>query len=131
MEEVQRIASFFRDSLRIPGIVARFAEIRKNPRIPLQNILSSILLMPFWGATSLLALDRFSRKAMVRRLFGCRRKMVVSDTTVARVLNWLDEKAVITALPSLVECLDRLGFLKRRLSDWGSSTDRSWELTIT
>ena len=115
MATEKRIASFFRDSLRIPELIARFPDIRKHPRIPLQNILSSLLLMPFWGATSLLSLDRLSRKRQVKGLFGCQRKLVVSDTTIARVLGWVDEATPQQALLSLAPRLKLIECLQRRL----------------
>lgn len=115
MAEGQRIASFFRDSMRIPELIARFPDIRKNPRIPLPNILVSLLLMPFWGATSLLSLDRLVRKRRVKSLFRCRRKMVVSDSTIARMLRWLDWRRAVEVLLSLCDPLERLHLLRRRL----------------
>lgn len=115
MAKGKRIASFFRDSMRVPEILARFHDIRKNPQIPLQNILASILLMPFWGATSLLSLDRLSRKRRVKGLFNCRRKMVASDSTIARVLRWLDATVVEEVLQGLWQRLEPLGCLQRHL----------------
>lgn len=70
----------------------RFTDIRKKPQIRLQDILVSLLFMPFFSLTSLLGLDRTARSGSFKRLFRCQRKMVVSDSTVARVLNWLDER---------------------------------------
>lgn len=75
------------------GIFAKIKEIsdiRKNPEIPLSNIIMSVLLMPFYGLKSLLALDRLARKKYFKRLFNCDRKMITSDSTMFRVLNWLD-----------------------------------------
>jgi hypothetical protein len=68
----------------------RFTDIRKKPQIRLQDILASLLFMPFFSLTSLLGLDRTTRTRSFKRLFRCQRKMVVSDSTVERVLNWLE-----------------------------------------
>jgi hypothetical protein len=61
--------------------------------------------MPFFGLAchSLLFLDREARKKQFKKLFGSKRKMVVSDSTLKRVLNWLSRKTAIVFL---------LGFLK-------------------
>jgi hypothetical protein len=69
----------------------QFADIRKKPQIRLQDIIVSVLFMPFFGLTSLLGLDRTTRTGSFKRLFRSQRKMVVSDSTVARVLDWLDD----------------------------------------
>ena len=69
----------------------QFADIRKKPQIRLQDIIVSVLFMPFFGLTSLLGLDRTTRTGSFKRLFRSQRKIVVSDSSVARVLNWLDD----------------------------------------
>jgi len=68
----------------------QFADIRKKPQIRLQDIIVALVFMPFFSLTSLLGLDRITRTLSFKRLFRSQRKMVVSDSTVARVLNWLD-----------------------------------------
>ena len=55
----------------------------------------SILLMPFYELKSLLGLDRLSRKKKFKGLFDCRRKMVASDSTISRVLHWMDPNEII------------------------------------
>jgi hypothetical protein len=51
--------------------------------------------MPFYQLKSLLALDRVSRKKSYKRLFNCERKMVASDSTIARILKWVDKEKII------------------------------------
>ncbi len=115
----QKIASFFRDSLRIPESIARFSDIRNHPRISLKTILVFLLLMPFWGVTSLLALDRISSKRQVKTVFDFKRKMVASDSTVARVLKWLDGALAAELLRGIGTQLNRRGYLRRKLSAKG------------
>jgi hypothetical protein len=49
----------------------------------------SLFIMPFFGIASLLSNDREARAQRYKLLCGCRRKMVGSDSTFARVLKWL------------------------------------------
>jgi hypothetical protein len=70
--------------------ISRFTDIRKNPQIKLSAIILLILLMYFYGLKSFLALDRVCRKKRFKSLFRCSRKMVASDSTIIRALNWID-----------------------------------------
>ena len=84
-----QITNFLGNTLKLGQLFAVFSDIRKNPTISLPMILSSVFLMPFFGLTSLLALDTLARNHSFKRLFDCKRKMVVSDSTVARVPRWI------------------------------------------
>jgi len=78
--------------------------------------------MPFYGMTSLLALDRQARMSSYMKLFDCSMKLpgtdhiVVSDTTIARVLRWLGEKKSRGFLLSFVARFDELGLLEKALA---------------
>ena len=87
-----KLATFFRDTVRIPQILESFSDIRKHPRIRLRDILMCVFLMPVWGMTALLRLDYHLRTPKQLRLFRCPegKKIVISDTTIARVLRWID-----------------------------------------
>ncbi len=61
MADASRLAVFLQDTLTLPRIFARFHDIRQHPRIPLNTILTAVLLMPFWGMTALLRLDTLLR----------------------------------------------------------------------
>ena len=50
-------------------LLRRFADIRKKPQIKLQDILMCVLFMPFFSLTSLLGLDRTTRKCSFKSLF--------------------------------------------------------------
>ncbi len=69
--------------------ISHLTDIRKNPQIQLTHIVLSVLLMPFFSLHSLLSLDRVSRRCEFKKYFGCRRKMVASDSTISRALHWL------------------------------------------
>ena len=92
MKEVSAVGHFLKEQARLIEKISQFTDIRKNPQIRLNHIVLSVLLMPFYSITSLLGLDRLSRKQSFKKLFGCTRKMVASDCTVNRALRWLDCK---------------------------------------
>ena len=60
-------------------------------RHPLRTIVLSLFLMPFYGMTSLLALDRQARISSYMKLFDCSRKLPgadhigILDTTIAEL----------------------------------------------
>ena len=102
-------------------LLRRFADIRKKPQIKLQDILMCVLFMPFFSLTSLLGLDRTTRKCSFKRLFRSERKMVVSDSTVARVLNWLDEAQVQQLQRAFLGMFERHHLSKRELVPGGKA----------
>jgi hypothetical protein len=94
VKEVSLIGRFLKEQAHLIEKISQFTDIRKNPQIKLNHIVLSVLLMPFYSVTSLLGLDRLSRKNQFKKLFGCTRKMVASDSTFNRALRWLDSKEV-------------------------------------
>ena len=118
-----KLATFFRDSVRIPQILESFSDIRKHPRIRLRDILMSVFLMPVWGMSALLRLDYHLRTPKLLRLFRCPegKKVVVSDTTIARVLRWIDPQQSSEALFAPCYMLNAEGLLQRRLMPKGPS----------
>ena len=80
-----------------------------------------IFCTPFFGHTSMLAADRDAHTRR-RRVFldaehrrdGVR--MVASDTTLQRVLRWLDPQPARTVLLEIARRLDRMGLLSARLA---------------
>ena len=94
MKEVSILGHFLKEKAHLLEKISQFTDIRKNPQIKLNHIILSVLLMPFYSITSLLGLDRLSRKSQFKKLFGCTRKMVASDSTVNRAMRWLKEKEV-------------------------------------
>jgi hypothetical protein len=92
--------------------------------------------MPFFGFTSLLSLHREARKKQFKKLFGSIRKMVVSDSTMKRVLSWLSRKVAIVFLIGFlrvfeIEGLSRKSFQKTSPAGGsGSLMDPLWALII-
>ena len=122
MQNGPKIANFLNQTLNIKRLFSVFTDIRKRPTIPLRTILLSIFLMPFYGMTSLLALDRQARMTSYMKLFDCSKKLpgtdhiVVSDTTIARVLRWLGDKKSRWFLLSFVARFDELRLLTKTLA---------------
>lgn len=117
----KKFATFLKDTLAVSRLTECFREFRTNPDIPLRHIIGTILWMPFLGARSLLGVDRLARTPSVRALFGLtERKMVVSDTTIKRVLKRCSPQWSRTALLRLAAPLERLRMLKRALVHRGT-----------
>ena len=87
--ESERIARITRQAFLKTPLFQGFTDIRRRPQIKLQAILMSLFAMPLSGLKSLLSNDREARTSRYKKLFGCDRKMVASDSTFARVLKWL------------------------------------------
>ena len=107
MKEVSVVGRFLKEQARLIEKISQFTDIRKNPQIKLNHIVLSVLLMPFYSVTSLLGLDRLSRKQIFKKLFGCTRKMVASDSTVNRALRWLDSQEVEELQTSFLPLLEQ------------------------
>ncbi len=60
-----------------------------------------------------------ARTERYKRLFGCPRKMVASDSTLARVLRWLDPQQVKAFLLSFLGKFEQRDLLRKRLSPGG------------
>jgi len=118
----EEISAFLRRNLRLHRLFDLFRDIRRNPVIPLKNLLGLIFCMPFFGQTTMLGADRDARKKRQRLLFDAEHrrdhvKMVASDSTLQRVLRWLDPQAARRVLIEIARRLDRMGLLSARLSE--------------
>ena len=87
MSETRIAGLLLKEKARLLKQISLFTDIRKNPQIQLTYIVLSVLLMPFLNLHSLLSLDRVSRRSEFKKLFGCTRKMVASDSAVSRALH--------------------------------------------
>lgn len=115
------LTAFLRQRLRLHRLFSLFRDIRRDPVIPLKNLLGMIFCMPFFGHTSMLAADRDARTRRRRVFFDAEHrrdgvKMVASDTTLQRVVRWLDPQAARTMLFEMARRLDRLRLLSTQLS---------------
>jgi hypothetical protein len=116
----EEVSAFLRRTLRLPRLFDLFRDIRRNPVIPLKTILGMVFCMPFFGQTSMLGVDRDARKKRFRSLFDSDRRrdgvrMVGSDSTLQRVLRWLDPQPAQRVLIEIARRLDRLGLLTAQL----------------
>jgi len=98
---------------------SQFTDIRKNPEIKLKDIITSIVLMPFYGVTSLLGFDRLSRKKQYKKLFRSNRKMVASDSTIKRALMWLNEKEAERFQGSFLKLFEEENLSRIQLTEKG------------
>jgi len=113
--ENKRIARLAREGFLNEPLFKGFTDIRKKPQIKLQAILTSLFLMPFFATASLLSNDRQARTAAYKKLFGSQRKMVASDSTLARVLRWLKAEQVKAFLQSFLAQFEKRDLLRKRL----------------
>jgi hypothetical protein len=100
--KIKRFWLLVKQKLGIFDRISLITDRRKKPEIKLNTIIMSMLLMPFYGMKSLLGLDRLARKKVFKRLFNCERKMVASDSTFSRALNWLDPDEIVDLQQGLV-----------------------------
>jgi len=117
--ESERIARLARDAFLKEPLFQGFTDIRKRPQIKLQAILMSLFAMPLLGMRSLLSNDREARSGRYKKLFGCERKMVASDSTFARVLKWLFPQQGKQFLLGFLAKFERRDLLRKRLSAKG------------
>ena len=117
--ESKRIARIARESFLNEPLFEGFTDIRRRPRIRLQTILTSLFAMPFFGMRSLLSNDRQARTVRYKKLFGCQRKMVSSDSTFARVLRWLKLSEAQEFLLRFLARFEERDLLRKRLSSKG------------
>ena len=115
------LTAFLRRRVRLHRLFSLFRDIRRDPVIPLKNLLGMIFCMPFFGHTSMLAADRDARTLRRRVFFDAEHRrdgvrMVASDTTLQRVLRWLDPQPARTVLLEVARRLDHMGLLSARLA---------------
>jgi hypothetical protein len=115
----KRIARLAREAFLNEPLLKGFTDIRKRPVIPLRTILTSLFLMPFFGLASLLSNDRETRTERYKGLYGCRRKMVCSDSTFARVLRWLKRTEAEAFLLGFLGTFEGHDLLRKSLSVGG------------
>ena len=110
------IRDYLNKKLNLPIKLQLFTDTRKYPVIDLRDIIVQLFFMPFFGMTSLLNLDRISRKKSYKKLFRCKRKMVSSDTTIKRVLNWIHAGESRLFLLSFLPFMEENGLLQKMLT---------------
>jgi hypothetical protein len=93
---------------------------RKRPVIPTATIVKSVREMVVLGQTSLLAVDQYSRSPEARQWHqSTKRDMVVSDTTLTRVLEGVDSEPIVKMPYGVIRKLALEGYW-----DWKLPTGR-------
>jgi hypothetical protein len=93
---------------------------RKQPLIPTRTILKCVREMPVLGQTGLLAVDQYARSPEALKWHKSKKEdMVVSDTTLPRVLEGVDRESVVEMPYEVVRKLAGEGYW-----DWKLSTGR-------
>ena len=119
MQNSKGFSFLLKNKAKIIEKTSQFTDIRKNPEIKLKDIITSIVLMPFYGVTSLLGFDRLSRKKQFKKLFGSNRKMVASDSTIKRALMWLNEKEAESFQGSFLKLFEEENLSRIQLTEKG------------
>ena len=95
----------------------RIRDQRKRPVIPTATVIKSIREMPVLGQTSLLAVDQYARSAEARKWHASKKEnMVVSDTTLPRVLEGVDRQPIVEMPYEVVKKLDKEGYWDWKLA---------------
>ncbi|MCK4513781.1 MAG: hypothetical protein KAU31_00915 [Spirochaetaceae bacterium] len=118
----EEVTVFLRRTVRLHRLFSLFRDIRRDPVIPLKNLLGMVFCMPFFGQSTMLAADRDARRKRTRSLFDAEHRrdgvqMVASDSTLQRALRWLDPQPARRVLFEIARRLDRMGLLTARLSE--------------
>lgn len=101
----------------IHGREQKIQDQRKRPVIPASTIVKSVREMPVLGQTSLLAVDQYARSAEALKWHKSKKEdMVVSDTTLPRVLDGMDRQPIVEMPYEVVKELDKEGHWDWKLS---------------
>jgi hypothetical protein len=117
--EKKSLVAFLRQDMKLFDNLARLPDARTKPAIPLATVLGAVAMMPLFALKSFLALDREARGSELKHLLDSNRRMVVSDSTILRVLGSLASDTVQDVLLATVAAADRLGVLRSPLVEGG------------
>jgi len=88
------------------SIISRIKEHRKRPQIPLATAVNCIVHMVALGQRSLLGVDQHARSPAVRAWHAVKRRMVVSDSTLERILGNIDMEEARGVLHKCVQVMN-------------------------
>ena len=88
---------------------------RKRPQISAPEVFEVLLEMPVLGQKSLLAVDEFARSPEAKVWHGSARRMVVSDSTLTRVAESMEQKPLREAGYQMIRCGDEQTLWDRKL----------------
>lgn len=115
----ERSSRFLQKDIELFDNLSRLPDARTKPAIPLATVLAAVALMSFFILKSFLALDREARGPELKRILASRRRIVVSDSTILRVLGTLAPTVVQDFLLAAVRAVDRQGVLRASLIEGG------------
>mgnify|MGYP005856862505 CR=1 FL=1 len=81
---------FSNEKFRLEFWAQRVRDQRKKPQIPSKTIFLGVVLMGALGVASFLGLDGILRRSSAKKLLRSNRKMVASDSEIARVVKQMD-----------------------------------------
>lgn len=111
---------FCNEKFKLQASERRIRDKRKRPVIPTRAIVKSVREMPVLGQTSLLAVDQYARSAEAKKWHGSKKKdMVLSDTTLPRVLEGVDGEPIVTMPYEMVQVLE-----EEKYWDWQLASGR-------
>lgn len=90
-------------------------DCRKNPEVSLKTVLEAVVLGAALGDRSLRATDQSMRQSGMRKIFGCERELVVSDSTIARVCEEVSPKEIESLLRNAHDKVSQQGWSKREV----------------
>lgn len=107
---------FSEENFSLSSSISQITEHRKRPQIPLATVLNCVLQMVALGQRSLLEVDQHARSPAAKAWHGVKKRpMVVSDSTLERILGQVDLAEARTVLYKSVEAVDSQGALSVRL----------------
>ena len=106
---------FSEQNFSLSSSITQISEHRKRPQIPLATVLNCILEMVALGQRSLLEVDQHARSPAAKAWHGVKRPMVVSDSTLERVVGQINLAKVRTVLYKFVRAVNSQGALSVRL----------------
>lgn len=108
--------TFSEQKFSLSSSISQITEHRKRPQIPLATVLHCVLEMVALGQRSLLEVDQHARSPGAKAWHGVRKRaLVVSDSTLERVIGQVNLAEARTVLHQSVQAMDSQGALSVRL----------------
>jgi len=84
--------SFVTKVIGLGKSASHLSDYRQKPEIPISKIFKTLLYTYILGKNTLLSIDQFVRRPFIKRFLKSKRKMVVSDSTLERVIPNFNEE---------------------------------------
>jgi len=103
---------FSEQNFSLSSSIGQITEHRKRPQIPLATVLNCVLEMVALGQRSLLEVDQHARSPAAKAWHGVKKRaLVVSDSTLERVVGQTNLAEARTVLHQSVQAIDSQGAL--------------------